>query len=332
VPLHRRPSQALIALFTGLALAGCSGNPTAAPPPTIAPAQPAVSPSVAGSPDGAVRQLPGHWMSAVFDSATTTLVTLGTDAAGHPAVSVGYAVLPLPRAASALAGDGAGTVFLATHGGYLQLDVARRALTTVAVDGQSDADFTAIARRADGTLVLGTSDGVVLRVSGSAVQARTTGFSRVDQLVTQGDAVIVLDRGQTSVTELNADGTGTAQALRAGSGATVMAADAAGRVLVTDTRGDGLLVFGTSPLLLRQQAPVRGAPYGVVGSPKLAWVSETATNSVVGYDLSTGIPVEKVRYRTVQQPNVLAFDDHTGTLFVVSGSGAGVQILPGADR
>jgi hypothetical protein len=98
---------------------------------------------------------------------------------------------------------------------------------------------------------------------------------------------------------------------------------------VADTRGDSLLVFGTDPLLLRQRYPVSGAPYGLTGSATLAWVSETATNTVVGYDLATGIPVEKVRYRTVRQPNSLAFDDATGTLYVVSGSGAGVQVIRG---
>ena len=46
-----------------------------------------------------------------------------------------------------------------------------------------------------------------------------------------------------------------------------------------------------------------------------------------GYDLATGIPVEKVRYPTVQQPNALAFDDTTGTLYVVSGTGGGVQVI-----
>ena len=106
-----------------------------------------------------------------------------------------------------------------------------------------------------------------------------------------------------------------------------MAADSAGRVLVADTRGDELLVFGTDPLILRQRYPVRDAPYGLAGSSRLAWVSQTATNTVVGYDLATGIPVEKVRYRTVQQPNSLAFDEASGTLYVVSGSGAGVQVI-----
>jgi hypothetical protein len=32
----------------------------------------------------------------------------------------------------------------------------------------------------------------------------------------------------------------------------------------------------------------------------------------------------------VQQPNTLAFDDASGTLFVVSGSGGGVQVIANA--
>ena len=141
---------------------------------------------------------------------------------------------------------------------------------------------------------------------------------------------MVLDRGQTSVTTIDPRGTNAGQALRAGEGATSMAADPAGRVLVADTRGESLLVFGANPLILRQRYPVHDAPYGLAGSSRLAWVSQTASNNVVGYDLATGIPVEKVRYRTVQQPNTLAFDEASGTLYVVSGSGAGVQVIADA--
>ena len=313
------------------ALAGCSSHPADTPPPTISPARAAVSPAVSGAPDGVVHTLPGPGAGATFDTATSSLVVLGTDGTGHPVVTVpGTPPVVLPTAATGVAGDGAGTAFLSTRGGYLRFDIGKRAVQPVAVDGQSGTDFTAIARRADGKLALGTADGAVLIVDGSAVQSRMKAFARVDGLTAQGNTVVVLDRGQTSVTEVNAAGTDVAQALRAGEGATTLAADPAGRVLVADTRGDGLLVFGTTPLMLRQQAPVRGAPYGLVGSSKLAWVSQTATNSVVGYDLSTGIPVEKVRYRTVQQPDVLAFDERTGTLFVVSGSGAGVQMIVNA--
>ena len=199
------------------------------------------------------------------------------------------------------------------------------------VDGQQATDFTAIARRADGKLVLGSADGAVYTLSSeTAVGAQLKIFARVDALVTQGNTTVVLDRGQTSVTTVDASGADAEQALRAGEGATTLAADAAGRVLVADTRGDELLVFGADPLILRQRYPVRDAPYGLAGSSRLAWVSQTATNTVVGYDLATGIPVEKVRYRTVQQPNSLAFDDSSGTLYVVSGSGAGVQAIADA--
>ncbi len=311
-------------------LAACSSHPAETAPPTISPAHAAVSPPVTGAPDGVVRALPGPGTGAGFDTATASLVVLGTDA-GRPVVTVpGTPPVVLPAAATGVTVDGAGTAFLSTRGGYLRFDIGKRAVQAVAVDGQADTDFTSIARRADGKLALGTADGAVLIVDGTAVKSRMKAFARVDGLAAQGNTVVVLDRGQTSVTEVNADGTDVAQALRAGEGATTLAADPAGRVLVADTRGDGLLVFGTTPLMLRQQAPVRGAPYGIVGSAKLAWVSQTATNSVVGYDLSTGIPVEKVRYRTVQQPDVLAFDERTGTLFVVSGSGAGVQVIANA--
>ncbi len=311
-------------------LAACSSHPTETAPPTISPAHAAVSPPVTGAPDGVVRSLPGPGTGAGFDTATASLVVLGTDA-GRPVVTVpGTPPVVLPAAATGVTVDGAGTAFLSTRGGYLRFDIGKRTVQAVTVDGQSGTDFTSIARRADGKLALGTADGAVLIVDGTAVKSRMKAFARVDGLAAQGNTVVVLDRGQTSVTEVNADGTDVAQALRAGEGATTLAADPAGRVLVADTRGDGLLVFGTTPLMLRQQAPVRGAPYGIVGSAKLAWVSQTATNSVVGYDLSTGIPVEKVRYRTVQQPDVLSFDERTGTLFVVSGSGAGVQVIANA--
>ncbi|WP_369804508.1 YncE family protein, partial [Mycobacterium sp. E2497] len=209
----------------------------------------------------------------------------------------------------------------------------------VNVTDAQQTDFTAVAQRADGKLVLGSADGAVYTLSsptpasptpGAAATAtigsRTKIFARVDCLATQGNTTAVLDRGQTSVTTIGADGR-VQQALRAGEGATTMAADPWGRILVADTRGGQLLAYGVDPLILRQAYPVPQAPYGLTGSRALAWVSQTASNMVIGYDLSTGIPVEKVRYPTVQQPNSLAFDEASDTLYVVSGSGAGVQVI-----
>ena len=278
----------------------------------------------------------GPATSVVFDAATASLVVLGPGKADSAVVTVMPAKgqareLPLPGAATAMTGDNSGHVYASTRGGYFRVDIADGRVTRVEVDGQGNTDFTAIARRADGKLVLGSADGAVYTLSSdTTVGAQLKIFARVDALVTQGNTAVVLDRGQTSVTEVDATGAKAEHALRAGEGATTLAADSAGRVLVADTRGDGLLVFGTDPLMLRQRYPVRDAPYGLAGSSRLAWVSQTRTNMVIGYDLATGIPVEKVRYPTVQQPNSLAFDEASGTLYVVSGSGAGVQVITGA--
>jgi hypothetical protein len=319
-----------------VATAGCSSNPVDAPPPTIAPASAASSPPVTGAPDGTVRPLAVDARAALFDPVTRSLVVLGPGPDGQSALTVISATAPprtvlTPGDATAMAGSDEGVLYLSARGGYLRVDIAAGSVDRVNVEGEADTDFTAVARREDGRVVLGTSDGAVLTLDSDAtVSARLAIFARVDALVTQGDTTVVLDRGQTSVTAVDASGTKAAQALRAGDGATTMAADPQGRVLVADTRGDELLVFGTDPLIMRQRYPVPDAPYGVAGSNGLAWVSQTATNTVIGYDLSTGIPVEKVRYRTVQQPNLLAYDDASGTLYVVSGTGAGVQVIPAA--
>jgi DNA-binding beta-propeller fold protein YncE len=329
----------LLALVTG-----CSSNPLSAKPPTIEPAQAADSPAASQAPAGAVRPLGGRPQAAVFDSATHQLVVLspGSDPAAPASIALfgdtrdSPRVIALPGPATALAADDRGRVYLAARGGYFVVDLATAHATHANIAEAPQAQFTAIARRADGKLVLGSADGTVYtlasapEVGTATVDSRIKIFTRVDSLVTQGNTTAVLDRGQTSLTTIGADGHAE-QALRAGEGATTMAADPLGRVLVADTRGGELLVYGVDPLILRQAYPVREAPFGLAGSRGLAWVSQTASNAVIGYDLTTGIPLERVRYPTVQQPNSLAFDQASDTLYVVSGSGAGVQVIEHAE-
>lgn len=314
---------------------GCSSKTLDTAPPTIEAARPAVSPA-SQNPAGVVQPLGGQPQTAVFDADSHQLAVLspGTDPAAPATITLFGAqpggpprVLVLPAAAAAATGDGQGNVYLAGHGGYFAVKLSTGESRPVTVVGAERTEFTAIARRADGRLTLGSSDGAVYTVNDDgSVASRVKIFARVDALVTQGNTTVVLDRGQTSVTTIDSYGH-AAQALRAGEGSTTLAADPQGRVLVADTRGGQLLVYGVDPLILRQAFPVRQAPYGLAGSGQLAWVSQTASNTVIGYDLSTGIPVEKVRYPTVQQPNSLAYDEASDTLYVVSGSGAGVQAI-----
>jgi sugar lactone lactonase YvrE len=310
-------------------LTGCSSNPLETPPPTIEAAQPAVSPPATQQPAGAVLPLAGHATAAIFDGGTHQLAVLTPGSVTvFGAGQVPPREIDLPGPATAVTGDGSGSAYVAGRGGYVVVDLSAGRIAQVSVADAQRTDFTAIARRADGKLVLGSADGAVytLATDNASVANRNKIFARVDALATQGNTTVVLDRGQTSVTTIGADGHAE-QALRAGEGATTMAADPQGRVLVADTRGGQLLVYGVDPLILRQAFPVRQAPYGLAGSDELSWVSQTASNTVIGYDLSTGTPVEKVRYPTVQQPNSLAFDQASDTLYVVSGSGAGVQVI-----
>jgi len=321
------------------AAAGCSSESVLdVRPPTIETARPALSPPPASAPAGRVLRLDGRARSALFDPATATLAVLNSADGSQPAadtvVLLGDSAPPrtvrLPAPVEALTGDGRGTAYAAARGAVVTVDLADGTATRREIPGHGDTDFTAVARRADGRLVLGSAAGAAYTLTPELEVAEEADvFARVDAIVTQGDTAVVLDRGQTSVTALGADGA-PEQALRAGLGATTMVADPAGRVLVADTRGGQLLVFTVDPLIERQAYPVGEAPYGLAGSERWTWVSQTAANAVVGYDLATGIPVEKVRYPTVQQPNSLAFDEASDTLYVVSGSGAGVQVITGA--
>jgi hypothetical protein len=342
VPLPRKRSPRVVGrqaagLLLLLALAvGCSSKTLEETPPTIEPARPVDSPALSQNPAGVVRALDGKPQLAIFDGRTAQLVILTSGlAATAPTqiVAMGSGqtssrVIDLPGPATGLTGDDGGNAYLSTRGGYFVVDLSAGRVARVGAGGAENVDFTAIARRVDGNMALGTAEGTVymLAPGQSTASKRTKVLGHVDSLAAQGNTVAVLDRGQTSVTTIGVDGK-VGQALRAGQGATTMAADPAGRLLVTDTRGGELLVFGVDPLILRQAYPVPQSPYGLAGSRALTWVSQTSANLVIGYDLSTGIPVEKVRYPTVQQPNTLAFDDAAGTLYVVSGSGGGVQVI-----
>lgn len=328
---RRTHALATALALAALAAAGCSSGDDSTDQQIVAAASAAQSPPVTIAPSGTVYQFARHGQMSACDPQTATVLVLADNGTSVSVFATSALQAPrhtigLPQPATGLASDGKGLVYLSTTGGYYRVDLAAGRASKVDVPEQQQTAFTAIARRADGTLTLGDAAGVVYTLAAdNRVTAKVGGFTHIDSLAAQGSTVIVLDRAQSSVTTLTSDGTSLAHALRAGDGATTMLADNAGRLLVADTRGGALLVFGTDSLILRQRYPIPNSPYGLAASPKLSWVSQTATNTVIGYDLSTGIPVERARYSTVRQPDSLTTDG--STLYVVSSSGDGIQAI-----
>ena len=120
----------------------------------------------------------------------------------------------------------------------------------------------------------------------------------------------------------------------AGVGPTHVVADG-DRLYVTDTDGDGLLVFATRPKLeLRRRLAMPTGPYGIAIDPErgLLWVTLTGTNRV--RVLTTDDPPRTIAdLPAVRQPNTVGVDPVSGRAFVTGKVDGVVQLLdPPDDR
>ncbi|NKR56336.1 hypothetical protein GS481_20130 [Rhodococcus hoagii] len=311
-----------------LLLTGCSSEKDGDDLQTIEPATAAVAPAAA-TPSGSVESLGRPVDALAFDPATDTTAIL-TDGganlllrgAGEPrSVTLDGRAVDMTVAAE-------GRLLLPMDGRVQIVDAASGEKSAVTVDG----DARSALFLPDGKLAVGLAGGKVQLVdpTTSEVTETISGLASVDELaLTDGD-LSALDRRQTSLTEIDLGDSSLGMALRAGEGATQLVTDEHERILVTDTAGDELLVFTTDPLMMRQRYPVPHAPYALAYDNRtdLVWVTLTGNNKVVGYDLSTGVPVEKNRFDTVRQPNSVTVDTATGTLVVGSATGDGLQRIP----
>lgn len=326
-----RATAAAVGLVVAL-VASCSSDTDTDNLPTREPAVPMVSPVPATAPAGTVQQIgtgvdalaqaPGtDVVAALVDEGTRLLlVSAAADSEPRP--------VPLPRTAVTVLPGPDGQLLAPAAGAVLRVDVDSGEVTEVPVDGAAQA----VAVLPDGRWAVGSEDGTVrvLDPESGTVDSTITGLVSADVLVAAGDGVAALDRHQTSVTELNIDDARLRIALRAGDGATQMITDPFGRVVVTDTEDDELLVYTLDALVLRQRYPTGPGVYGVAydEARDLVWVTLTGTNEVVGYDLSTGIPREKQRFATVRQPDSVSVDSDDAVLMIGSATGDGLQRIP----
>ncbi|MGV9414155.1 YncE family protein [Nocardia sp. NPDC003693] len=326
-----RSALAGVAVLT--LLAGCSSDEDTTDKPTIDPPTPAAAPVPATAPAGTVTA--GAPIEALFSEPQTGILAEVIEPGNvlrlrDPGSDRIRTTLTLPGNAADLAPGAPGEILVAVPDAVLRVEAATGLGALVRVDG----DVRAVARRADGDLVAGLGSGkvLVLKPDGT-VRHSVSGLVSADQIDATGDQIVVLDRRQTIITELNLDKDRPGLSLRAGDGATHMIGDHFGRRIVTDTLGSELLVYTADPLVLHQRFPVGSSPYALAYDQRseTVWVTLTGQNEVVGYDLSTGIPVEVGRYPTVRQPDSVTIDDRTGDMFVGSATGDGLQRI-GADQ
>jgi DNA-binding beta-propeller fold protein YncE len=232
----------------------------------------------------------------------------------------------VPGPVEALSVDG-GTVLATGRNQFVRITVPSGATDDTTTFRGTPVSATTYEGR---TLVAVRDERAVAVVKGDRIQRMITGdMMSADQVLATDKGAVVLDRLRNAVFQLDVPGGSVDQGLRAGQGATNAVTDRFGRVLVTDTRGGALLAFSLDPLLLRQNYPVPGAPYGIAYDPKrdLVWVTLTETNEVVGYEVAGEQPKERYRFPTVSQPNTVAVDPSTGRVVVASGTGKGVQVI-----
>lgn len=117
----------------------------------------------------------------------------------------------------------------------------------------------------------------------------------------------------------------------AGEGPTHVVAGPDNRFYVADTRGDAVLVYETKPELEQvARLPLDGgAPIKISIDPERGhlWVTLSAKNTVVQYDIEGGKPKELNRYPTVQQPNSIAVNPASGRVFIAGKANDELQII-----
>jgi DNA-binding beta-propeller fold protein YncE len=326
----RRKVAALLMLCAAVGSGCSSGEPSDELMVTDNPtaATPARSP-VAGTPAGAVLPLAGSPTSmvvaddllAVAVDSTIQLYPLTDNGLGQPTT------VALSAPADTLSVDGDQLLASVGAGGEL-VRVALPDGTTApaAIDGEpvsatAFGDRTLVAVRDRQAVAVLGGDRIFRMISGGLLSA--------DQVLSTGEHAVVFDRLRNALFSLDV-GAGTVdEGLRAGQGSTNAVTDRFGRVLVADTRGGALLAFSVDPLLLRQNFPVPGAPYGLAYDRErdLLWVTLTETNEVVGYDIAGEEPRERHRFPTVEQPNTVTVDEKSGRVIVASATGKGIQVI-----
>jgi DNA-binding beta-propeller fold protein YncE len=319
----------LTALLVAGLIAGCGTVGGSAGQQAVQPVEPASAPLGGPAPAGTISPLGAPATAVVVDPRSNTVAVALNDPPRLLLTTLDGATpprqvpLPGPAADLVLASDGGPLLVpITTPGSLVRVPLDGGAPNRTDLRGPSDGAATV-----GNVTVVALGDRLVV-LDGNRV---IPGFVNATRLIAApGNAKVwVLDRGRSAVSVVDLSTGEISPALRAGNGAASAVADRFGRLLVTDTRDGELLAFAGDPPVLRQRFPLPGAPYGLAydGRRDLVWVTLTGRDEVVGLGVAGGEPVIVHRLPTVHQPDAVAVDPVSGRVYIVSASGAGLQVI-----
>ncbi|MBM6406085.1 hypothetical protein JQN72_17775 [Phycicoccus sp. CSK15P-2] len=338
----RLPRRTLVAGLPAVALAGCSAGdgaqtsaaPGSSPEDDLGGAEPAEAPEPSADPAGIVAEA-GYAAEGLVYDPPTGLLAVGVrrpdrvlvldpeSLVVRRSVQVAGTVRHLGRT-----GRG-GTVLVPNEADDTLLEVDLRTGGTRSTPvGHVPHDA---AGTTDGELLVADEFGGSLTVVRDGEVVHT--FEDLEQpggVVAAGRLALVVDVGAFTVTSYDLDRLERVARLPAGDGPTHGVLPAEGRLAVSDTRGERLLLYSVDPLEQVGEIALPGSPYGLAGDTEagLAWVTLTALNEVVGVDATGDTPREVARHPTVRQPNTVAAEPGSSTIWVASRTDGVVQRIP----
>lgn len=228
---------------------------------------------------------------------------------------------------------------LASPGGPLLVpDESSGALLTVTLPGGEVQSRVPVgkyphdaAQAADGTVVVADELGrAVVFLRGSTVAHRFTDVRQPGGVAATGPYVAVVDVYDHRLDLYRTDHPARLARVPAGDGPSHVVADRQGRLYVTDTRDGVLLTYDTTPRLHRiATTTLPGNPYGIAYDAQhdRLWVTLTALNKLVEFDVSGSHPRPIGLYPTVRQPNTVGVDAATGRVFVASRTDGTLELV-----
>jgi DNA-binding beta-propeller fold protein YncE len=319
------------AMLSGVA-AACGSTPGPPSGEASAPAaEPAVSPPLATTPAGTVVTAGPDAEGIAVDPETATVAVgdssgaLLFDEAGHLLHRV-----DLPAGPRHIALRAPGGPFLVPAQGADELavvDARSGSVESVVPTGRWPHDVAA----ADGTIFVGDelADTVTV-VRGAGVVATVPVVAQPGGLAVAGNDLAVVGVRARRLELLDTRTLGEVASAPAMTGPSHVAAYH-GSLYVIDTGGGALVVFDLHGGLHQvARVALRGSPLGVAvdEARQRLWVTLTARNQLVEFDLSGRLPQRTATVPTVRQPDSVAVDDRSGTVFVAGAASGVLQIVP----